>query len=54
MKMDDISLSKAYGIWGRAYKFDNRVYEIMQFIVKKENPMILMNRNPTLELVWCR
>jgi hypothetical protein len=48
MKMDDISLSKAYGIWARSYKFDNRVYEIMQFIVKKENPKILMNRNPTL------
>lgn len=48
MKMDDINLSKAYYIWSRAYKFDNRVYEIMQFIVKKEKPKILINRNPTL------
>lgn len=48
MKMDDISLSKAYYQWSRAYKFDNKIYEIMQFIVEKEKPRILMNRNPTL------
>ena len=53
MKMDDINLSKAYYIWSRAYKFDNRVYEIMQFIVKKEKPKILINRNPTLVIIWC-
>ena len=53
MKMDDITLSKAYYIWSHAYKFDNRVYEIMQFIVKKEQPTLLINRNPTLE-IWCR
>ena len=53
MKMDDITLSKAYYIWSHAYKFDNRVYEIMQFIVKKEQPRLLINRNPTLE-IWCR
>ena len=46
--MDDISLSKANSEWERAYKFNNRIYEIMQFIVKKEKPRILMNRNPTL------
>lgn len=54
MKMDDISLSKANSEWERAYKFNNRIYEIMQFIVKKEKPRILMNRNPTLEIIWCR
>lgn len=48
MKMDDISLAKAYYIWNRAYQFDNRVYEVMQFIVKKEKPKIIINRNPTL------
>jgi DNA-directed RNA polymerase beta' subunit len=48
IKMDDISLTKAYDIWRNSYKFDNRIYEIMQFIVKKEKPKILMNRNPTL------
>ena len=48
MKMDDIPLSRAYAIWRNAYKFDNRIYEIMQFIVKREKPKILINRNPTL------
>ena len=48
MKMDNISLSKAYYIWQKSYKFDNRIYEIMLFIVKKEKVRILMNRNPTL------
>ena len=47
-KMNDISLPKAYDIWSQAYKFDNRIYEIMQFIIKKEKPKILINRNPTL------
>jgi hypothetical protein len=41
-------LTKAYDIWRNSYKFDNRIYEIMQFMVKKEKPKILMNRNPTL------
>lgn len=48
MKMDDTSLSKAYYEWKEAYKFNQRVYEIMQFIVKREKAKILMNRNPTL------
>ena len=48
MRIDDISMTRANNICARAYKFDNRIYEIMQFIVKKEKAKILMNRNPTL------
>ena len=48
MAMDDISLAKAYDIWQQGYKFDERIYQIMQFIIQKENPKILINRNPTL------
>lgn len=48
MRMDDILLSQAYYEWLNSYKFNNRIYEIMQFIVKKEKSKILMNRNPTL------
>ena len=48
MKINDISLQKAYSKWQKAYKFDNHVYEIMQYIVKKEKPKVLINRNPTL------
>ncbi|MDE7088764.1 MAG: hypothetical protein K2O54_01455, partial [Prevotella sp.] len=31
-----------------AYKFNPRIYEIMQFMIKKDDVRILMNRNPTL------
>ena len=31
-----------------AVYFDERIYEIMEFIVKKDNPMVLINRNPTI------
>lgn len=48
MNMEDISLGQAYSEWSRAYRFSNKIYEVMQFIVKKEQPKILMNRNPTL------
>lgn len=54
MKLEDISLSKADAQWRAAYKFDPKIYEIMNFIVQKEQAMILMNRNPTLIIVWCR
>ena len=48
MKTNDIPLSKAYDKWKRSFKFDKHVYEIMMFIVKKDHPRILINRNPTL------
>lgn len=48
MKMDDISLSKAYYRWSRAHVFDSQIYEVMKFIIQKEKPKVLINRNPTL------
>lgn len=54
MKMDDISLSKAEAQWRAAFRFDSKIYEIMNFIIEKEKAMILMNRNPTLVIIWCR
>ena len=48
MKMKNIPLAKAYFIWKRAYKFDKYVYQIMQYIIKKDRPRILLNRNPTI------
>ena len=53
MKTNDIPLSKAYDKWKRSFKFDKHVYEIMMFIVKKDHPRILINRNPTLMEIWC-
>ena len=48
MKMDNMSLSQANDEWANAYKFNPRIYEIMQFMIKKEDVHIIMNRNPTL------
>ena len=48
MKLDDITLSKAYAIWKAASTFDSTVYDIMQFIIKQEDVRVLINRNPTL------
>lgn len=49
MKMDDMNLAQAYFEWMNSDTFfNNRIYEIMQFIIKKEKTKILMNRNPTL------
>jgi hypothetical protein len=48
MKLDDITLSKAYAIWKAASTFDSKVYDIMQFIIKQEDVRVLINRNPTL------
>lgn len=46
--IDDIPLSLAFERWEKAAKFDPYVYDIMMYIVKTEQPRILLNRNPTL------
>lgn len=43
-----INLSKAAAIWKNAFKFDPFVYDIMCHINEKEDPRLLINRNPTL------
>ena len=48
MKLDDIPLAKAYERYRNAYKFDPKIYQVMCFIVNKEHPKIIINRNPTL------
>lgn len=48
MQQDHIPLRKAADRWKKSYIFDPYIYEIMKFIIKKDKPMILMNRNPTL------
>jgi hypothetical protein len=50
MTNDDISLAAAYTRWQSSLKFDQHVYDIMNYILETENPMILINRNPTLNL----
>ena len=48
MVMDDISLTQAWQEYQDAYKFNSHIYEVMNFIIAKEQPRILINRNPTL------
>ncbi len=47
-KLNDISLAEANEIWESAYIFDEQVYQIMNYIIEKKKPMILLNRNPTI------
>jgi len=48
MKVYNISLAAANSIWEEGYEFDERIYEIMKFIIKTEEPCCIINRNPTL------
>ena len=48
MKLDDVTLSKAYAMWKQASTFSEKVYEVMQLIIRKEDIRLLINRNPTL------
>ena len=48
MKVDGITLSKAYNIWSRANVFNHKVYEIMKYMIEKDKVKVLINRNPTL------
>lgn len=48
MKLNNTTLSKAYAQWNNAVIFDKSVYEIMNFILREEDPKLLINRNPTL------
>lgn len=50
MQHDNISLAKAYHKWQNSLKFDQHVYDVMNFILEKECPMVLLNRNPTINL----
>ena len=48
MRIDNCTMSTAYYRWKDAYKFDEHVYNIMCMIIKREEPCILLNRNPTI------
>lgn len=48
MKIEDINLSKAYGIWKASSSYNEKVYQVMQLIIKNEDVRVLINRNPTL------
>lgn len=47
-KFYNCDLSAAVEMWEKSITFNKGVYEIMKMIVKKEEPMIILDRNPTL------
>ena len=53
MKLDNTSLSRAYDEWKSAFMYSEKVYKVMMFILEKEQPRLLINRNPTLRVIWC-
>jgi len=48
MKIYDISLAKANAVWENGFNFDPKIYKIMKLMIEKEKPMVMINRNPTL------
>lgn len=49
MKLEDISLSKAFYKWNMAcIKFDETIYECMLHLLETKHLKVIINRNPTL------
>jgi RNA polymerase rpb1, domain 2 len=49
MKSEDITINEAHTQWKYAkIRFSEKIYQIMLFIIQKEQPCIVLNRNPTL------
>ena len=49
VKMAGITENEAYEAWFKArIVYNPKIYEVMNFILKKRKPMILINRNPTI------
>lgn len=48
MKMDGLTLATAYHKWAESINFSSKIYSVMEYIREKMKPMVLLNRNPTL------
>ena len=47
--MADISENEAYEQWFKArIQYNPKIYEIMNYILKKNKPKVIINRNPTI------
>ena len=47
-RLEDISEDKAQQIWRNAYNFDEKVYDVMMYLVEHDEVALVINRNPTL------
>lgn len=46
---EDLTISQANNEWYKAkIRFSEKIYQVMCYLVKNKNPLILLNRNPTL------
>ena len=49
VKMSDITENEAYDQWFKArIQYNPKIYEVMNFILKKQKPKLIINRNPTI------
>ena len=48
MQMHAISMAAANQIWEDGAQFDQRIQDVIDLIVQREEPMCIINRNPTL------
>ena len=47
VRMEDITENAAYEQWFKArINYSPKIYEIMNFILKKNKPKVIINRNP--------
>ena len=48
-RINDISENEAYEYWYKGtIVYNNKIYEIMKYLLKKWEPKVLINRNPTI------
>ena len=48
MQTEDVTLTEAYNIWSQGFRFDEKIYQIMEYIVNNEKCYLVINRNPTI------
>ena len=49
VNIDDITENEAYNMWFKArIEYSPKIYEVMNYILKKYKPKVIINRNPTI------
>lgn len=54
MTTNGITLSEANAIWEQGSVYDERIHKVILYILEKDRPKLIVNRNPTLSKNWCR
>lgn len=48
MVTNGITLAEANAIWEKGFIYDERIFKVILYILEREKPMLIVNRNPTL------